>query len=264
MKKDRRTVLKMAGIAALGVGAAKLSFLPDAHAAEASDAKAAVPTVKNFEHPLQAKQWSFVIFADKMTEEIRANMQHACHSIHNVPDIPTKQNIKWIWSDNFEHTFPHQQQHHLPEAAEENEYLLLCNHCEEPPCVRVCPTEATFKDPRNGIVKMDWHRCIGCRYCMAGCPYGARSFNFQNPQPFIKHVNHTFPMRTRGVVEKCTFCSERLAQGLAPACVEASEGTMIFGDLKDPESDVRKALKEHYTIRRKPDAGTQPCVYYVI
>ncbi|WP_027185141.1 sulfate reduction electron transfer complex DsrMKJOP subunit DsrO [Desulfovibrio inopinatus] len=263
MKKDRRTVLKMAGVAALGVGAAKLSFLADG-TAQASEAKSTVPTVENFQHPLKAEQWSFVVFANKMTPEIREKMAHACHSIHNVPNIPTKQNIKWLWSAPFEQAFPNQHNHHLAEGVEENDYLLLCNHCEQPPCVRVCPTQATFKDPRNGIVKMDWHRCIGCRYCMAGCPYGARSFNFQNPRPFIEKINPTFPTRTRGVVEKCTFCSERLAQGLAPACVEASEGTMIFGDLKDPKSEVREALKEHFTIRRKPDAGTQPCVYYVI
>jgi len=111
---------------------------------------------------------------------------------------------------------------------------------------------------------MDPHRCIGCRYCMAGCPFGARSFNFRDPQPYVKDVNPEFPMRTRGVVEKCTFCTERLAQGKLPACVEASEGAMIFGDLNDPDSPVRQALSKNFTIRRKPTLGTQPGVYYII
>ena len=122
---------------------------------------------------------------------------------------------------------------------------------------------ATFKR-EDGIVVMDPHRCIGCRFCMAGCPFGARSFNFRDPQPYVKDVNPEFPMRTRGVVEKCTFCTERLAQGKLPACVEASEGAMIFGDLNDPGSPVRQALSENFTIRRKPTLGTQPGVYYII
>ena len=140
---------------------------------------------------------------------------------------------------------------------------VQCQHCDDPECVRVCPTKATFKR-EDGIVVMDPHRCIGCRYCMAGCPFGARSFNFRDPQPYVKDVNPEFPMRTRGVVEKCTFCTERLAQGKLPACVEASEGAMIFGDLNDPDSPVRQALSKNFTIRRKPTLGTQPGVYYII
>ena len=80
---------------------------------------------------------------------------------------------------------------------------------------------------------MDFHRCIGCRYCMAGCPYGSRSFNWKDPRPFIKKINLEFPTRTKGVVEKCNFCEERLVQGLLPACVEAcKEKALVFGDLK--------------------------------
>ena len=138
-----------------------------------------------------------------------------------------------------------------------------CMQCENPACVSVCPVQATYRG-EDGIVVMDPHRCIGCRFCMAGCPFGARSFNFRDPQPFVKDVNQEFPMRTRGVVEKCTFCTERLAQGKLPACVEASEGAMIFGDLNDPGSPVRQALSENFTIRRKPTLGTQPGVYYLI
>lgn len=99
---------------------------------------------------------------------------------------------------------------------------------------------------------------------MAACPYGARSFNFRDPRPYVEKVNPNYPVRMRGVVEKCTFCPERLAVGKMPACVEASEGGMIFGDLNDPNSPVRKALAENFTIRRKPTLGTEPGVYYII
>jgi molybdopterin-containing oxidoreductase family iron-sulfur binding subunit len=140
---------------------------------------------------------------------------------------------------------------------------MLCNHCENPACVRVCPTQATFRNS-EGIVVMDYHRCIGCRFCMAGCPFGARSFNFEDPRPYIAETNPRFPTRMRGVVEKCTFCSERLAAGELPLCVEASDGAITFGDLTDPESDVRKVLAENFTIRRKPTLGTEPSVYYIM
>jgi molybdopterin-containing oxidoreductase family iron-sulfur binding subunit len=101
---------------------------------------------------------------------------------------------------------------------------------------------------------------------MAGCPYGSRSFNWGEPREYldVTKLNAEYPTRMRGVVEKCNFCVERLAIGKLPACVEASEGALIFGDLNDPDSDVRKVLRERFTIRRKPTAGTEPSVYYII
>jgi molybdopterin-containing oxidoreductase family iron-sulfur binding subunit len=142
--------------------------------------------------------------------------------------------------------------------------LVFCNHCDNPPCVRVCPTKATWKR-EDGIVMMDWHRCIGCRYCVAGCPYGSRSFNWVEPRPHIKSLNPEFPTRTKGVVEKCTFCEERLAKGQGPACVSACrEKAMVFGNLNDPASEVRELLRVRYSIRRKPQLGTQPEVYYLV
>jgi molybdopterin-containing oxidoreductase family iron-sulfur binding subunit len=99
---------------------------------------------------------------------------------------------------------------------------------------------------------------------MVACPFGARSFNWKDPRPFIREINPDFPTRTKGVVEKCNFCEERLARGLLPACVEASDGALIFGDLEDPESEVRRILGSHYTIRRKNELGTKPCVFYII
>jgi len=153
----------------------------------------------------------------------------------------------------------------MDEGLEARQFATLCNHCTNAPCVRVCPTQATYKRP-DGIVAMDYHRCIGCRYCMAGCPFGARSFNFMEPRKHLdlSKLNKEFPTRMRGVVEKCNFCVERLALGKQPACVEVSNGAVVFGDLSDPNSEVRKLLREHYTIRRKPSLGTEPSVYYII
>ena len=112
---------------------------------------------------------------------------------------------------------------------------------------------------------MDYHRCIGCRYCMAACPYGSRSFNWVDPRPYIETVNPQYPTRTKGVVEKCNFCAERLADGQLPACVEACpEKALIFGDLHDENSPVRQALRSRYAVQRKPELGTGPSVFYLV
>jgi molybdopterin-containing oxidoreductase family iron-sulfur binding subunit len=100
---------------------------------------------------------------------------------------------------------------------------------------------------------------------MAACPYGSRSFNWRDPRLFIDELDTDFPTRTKGVVEKCNFCQERLAQGLIPACVEAcKEKALVFGNLKDPDSEVREILRSRYAIQRKPGLGTSPKVYYIV
>jgi molybdopterin-containing oxidoreductase family iron-sulfur binding subunit len=146
--------------------------------------------------------------------------------------------------------------------------LVLCNYCTNPPCVKVCPTEATWKRPQDGIVMMDMHRCIGCRYCIAACPYGARSFNWRDPRPFLDSAYFSsYPTRTKGVVEKCNFCDERLRQGLEPACVEAAnkvvQGALTFGCVSDPNSAVSRLLREKVTICRRVSLGTGPNVFYI-
>ncbi len=197
----------------------------------------------------------------------------ACHYTHNVPDFRNKKDeIKWIWETPFENAFPEKSHNYKNEELEGQKFPVLCNHCDNPPCVRACPTQATFKSA-NGIVAMDYHRCIGCRFCMAACPFGARSFNWRDPRgkdpngrPFIAKINPKFPTRTRGVVEKCNLCVERVSIGKLPACVEAagSSKAIIFGDLNDPHSEIRKVLKETFTIQRKPSAGTSPSVFYIV
>ena len=114
---------------------------------------------------------------------------------------------------------------------------MMCQHCEHPPCVDVCPTGASMKRA-DGIVLVDRHICIGCRYCMMACPYKARSFVHQP----LAEQNPEVP-RGLGCVEGCTFCVQRVDKGLKPACTEACpEGAMTFGDLNDPESAIAKKL----------------------
>ncbi len=259
MSMDRRDFLKLTGISTL-LGFGGISVLDSLFkgGAEASQ-------VLQGPNALMAKRWAMVVDMSRFkTPDDYKRVTDVCHTIHNVPDIKNlKQEIKWIWTEGYKHAFPGQSDKYLAESIKHQPFMVLCNHCAKPPCVRVCPTKATFKR-QDGIVMMDYHRCIGCRFCMAACPFGARSFNWKDPRPYIKKINSAFPTRTKGVVEKCNFCAERIAMGLKPACVEASNGALAFGDLGDPSSDVRQILSSRYAIRRKPDLGTGPSVYYVI
>ena len=272
MKKSRRSFLKVAGIAALGLGAAPaINFA-------ASDASHPVKSPN--EEAATAHRWGMVIDTNKLNDDVVDAIVEACHKSHNVPDfnlevdeekypntrpVNHKQEIKWIWPEKFHYAFPDKEDEHefLAEKIHETPYLVTCNHCKNAPCVQACPTQATFKR-KDGIVIMDFHRCIGCRFCMAACPFGARSFNFRDPRPFIEETDPDFPTRSKGVVEKCNLCAERLAKGERPHCEEASEGAIVVGDLEDPESEVRHLLAEHYTIRRKQALGTEPSVYYIM
>ena len=122
----------------------------------------------------------------------------------------------------------------------------LCNHCANPPCVQVCPVGATFVT-EDGVVLVDEDYCIGCRYCIHGCPYGAR---FMNP------VTHT--------ADKCTFCYHRLVKGLLPACVEACPAkARIFGDHDDPNSEISILIKKERGQVLNPEFGNEPKVYYL-
>jgi Fe-S-cluster-containing dehydrogenase component len=221
---------------------------------------------KEFPEPLVGKRWAMVVDLDACRrEEGCRDCILACHKVHNVPHFDNpKDEVKWIWKEPYGEAFPDQKHRYMAHDLEHQLALVFCNHCDNPPCTRVCPTQATWRRD-DGIVMMDWHRCIGCRYCVAACPYGSRSFNWRDPRPFIKEIDPEFPTRTRGVVEKCTFCEERLAKGQPPACVEACESKcLVFGDLEDPDSQVRRVLRTRYAIRRKAGLGTQPQVYYLV
>jgi Fe-S-cluster-containing hydrogenase components 1 len=255
---NRRDFLKVGALTAAGIGGA-IVF------GDIGDSGVQAGVIKDNSEALQAKHWAMVIDVDKFktTEDIKRVAQ-ACHQYHNVPDIPDPDHeVKWIWPEDFEHTFTELENPYLNDKIKETHFPVLCNHCENPACVRACPTQATFKRD-DGIVAMDYHRCIGCRFCMAACPFGARSFNFIDPRSYIKNINQEIPTRTKGVVEKCTFCVERLEKGQSPLCAEASNGGIVFGDLNDPNSDVRKLLTGNFAIRRKVELGTGPSIYYVI
>lgn len=252
---NRRDFIKL--MASLGIGSALVL--------EGIDKIGAAAEVAPDSKALPAKHWGMVIDVSKFNSpQDFQKVAQACHQYHNVPDIDDpRHEVKWIWQEDFEHTFAELESEYLSEKVKQLQFPVLCNHCENPACVRVCPTKATFKR-EDGIVAMDYHRCIGCRYCMAACPYGARSFNFFDPRPYIEQINSDVPTRTKGVVEKCTFCVERLAKGQQPVCVEASGGAIVFGDLDDPNSSVRQVLKDNFSIRRKVELGTGPSVYYII
>ena len=263
MDSCRRRVLQLLGLSSLALTATPVL---NAFAAGSEHAEEPKPILKPNKKALTAKQWAMVI--DTREFESAEDLEHiieACDKIHNIPKLDNKDHeIKWIWEEHYHNAFPNKAQRFMDERNEHLPFLVLCNHCENPPCCRACPTQATFKRESDGIVLMDFHRCIGCRFCMAACPYGSRSFNFRDPRPFIEEINKDFPTRMKGVVEKCNFCAERLAVGEMPACVEASHGAIAFGDLLDPHSDVRELLKENYTIRRKQSLGTEPVVYYIV
>ena len=154
-----------------------------------------------------------------------------------------------------------------------------CLHCEKAPCVEVCPVQATYAR-EDGIVMMDYDRCIGCRYCEVACPYQARSFNwrtFDGVNPVVPEWGQPeIERRPRGVVEKCSFCYQRIDRGLAlgltpgvdadatPACVVICPvGARVFGDLNDPQSIVSQWLGNNSSYRLREELGTGPRVYYL-
>jgi Fe-S-cluster-containing dehydrogenase component len=157
-------------------------------------------------------------------------------------------------------------QHEVP--AEGHFYLgTQCFQCANPPCTSVCPVGATWQEP-DGIVVIDYDWCIGCRYCMAACPYWARRFNWSAPEVPPAEVNpnqHYLGNRARkkGVVEKCTFCIHRSRQGRLPACAEACPtGARVFGNLLDPDSEIRWVLEHKQVFRLKEDLKTEPRFWY--
>jgi dimethyl sulfoxide reductase iron-sulfur subunit len=145
---------------------------------------------------------------------------------------------------------------------------VQCMHCENPPCVKSCPVGATYKRA-DGIVMQDYDKCIGCRTCMAACPYHAKVFNWGEPEHGIElagdHLgNAAVSVRPRHVVEKCTFCVERVDRGEQPACVAACPGlTRTFGDLNDPNSEVSILIRERRGFQLRPEFGTNPNIYYL-
>lgn len=198
---------------------------------------------------------------------------YACMKENNLSREPQLQYIRvlkmkkegrGIDLDSSVHDYPQE------EAGDPNYYYMpvQCQQCEKPPCVKVCPVKATWQE-KDGIVVVDYNWCIGCRYCEAACPYHARRFNFAKPQIPKEELNPDMGYlsnrpRYMGVMEKCTFCLHRTRKGRYPACLEVCPtGARKFGNLNDPDSEVRRIIEKERVYVLKEDLGTVPKFYYV-
>jgi Fe-S-cluster-containing dehydrogenase component len=194
----------------------------------------------------------------------------ACVAENNQSRDPEIQYIRVVKMPNG--TFDLEQGDHTYEAEEVPEegfyYLpVQCQQCAEPPCVKVCPVQATWQDS-DGIVVIDYDWCIGCRYCQAACAYGARRFNFSTPSIPSDEINPDMAYlgnrpRPRGVVEKCHMCLQRTRAGRYPACLEACPtGARKFGNVLDPDSEISYILRNKRVFVLKEEVGTLPRFYY--
>jgi tetrathionate reductase subunit B len=243
---DRRDFIKVAGGTILaGTSCAyAFRFLTDTFGVKAG-----------VDIPASALKWGMVIDLTKCREGCTACMA-ACRSENNVALHGDKKwDNHWIRKVRVKPTDG--------EAAAEKEVILLCNHCDKPPCAQVCPVQATYKRD-DGIVIVDHHRCIGCRYCMIACPYNARQFNFADNEAW---PNKEHPRRSHGVAEACTLCAHRLDIGKIPACVEACSNiganALLVGDMNDPDSEVSRLIATSAVKRLREDLGTEPKVHYI-
>lgn len=269
---SRRDVLR--GLGGLGLGVAAAGLLN--RVAAWWPFRQEATTAGHHEYPYE-HQWTMVI---DLNECIGCDYcVHACQNINDVAD-DMQWNVRVVDQTETGDIF------HLTRN---------CLMCQEAPCVTVCPVEATYHREKDGLVVMDYDKCIGCRYCQVACPYDARSFNFRerantpndNSQiQFFRLEGEVTPVgqwgtteverRTRGVVEKCTFCVHRIDMAyergmtpgvdlsVTPACVAACPvDARFFGDLKDPNSNVSRILTNSPTVRLREELGTESNVYYI-
>jgi len=159
---------------------------------------------------------------------------------------------------DYNHPVPQPDKFYMP---------VQCQHCDDPPCVDVCPVEATWKE-KDGVVVVDYDWCIGCRYCEAACPYHARRFNWHKPEVPAADINPnqgllSNRLRPQGVMEKCHLCLHRTRRGQFPACLEACPtGARVFGNLLDPKSEIRWVLDNKRVFVLKEELGTKPSFFY--
>jgi Fe-S-cluster-containing dehydrogenase component len=221
-------------------------------------------------------RWGMVIDLDRCTG--CAACASACALENNVPAVSREEaergrSMNWL-------TMVHEVEGEFPDVHVRT-YPRLCQHCEKPPCTYVCPVHATYVST-NGIVAQIYPQCIGCRYCMAACPYTVKTFNWFEQtwsDDLRRVVNPDVSLRPKGVVEKCTFCSHRLQRAeeaararderlkesdYQPACVEACPAhAMFFGDFDDPDSTVSQAVVSRRAEYLLKELGTEPKVVYL-
>ena len=156
----------------------------------------------------------------------------------------------------------------FPDGLSLSFYTISCQHCENPACVKVCPVGATFKDKETGVVRQEYDRCIGCRMCMAACPYtGVRSYNWEKPKYFLSFAtgSASAPAHQKHTVEKCTMCWHKIAKGERPACADVCRVlARYWGDFDDPDSEVSQLIAKRQWKRLLPEKGTRPSVYYLV
>ena len=221
-------------------------------------------------------QWAMVIDLDRCTGCEACVV--ACRVENNIPTVGPEEaakgrSINWIRIERyFEGEYPDVKVKFMP---------VLCQHCEEAPCEPVCPVYATYHTD-EGLSAQVYNRCVGTRYCANNCPYTVRFFNFFDPvwdAPLEKALNPEVSVRTRGVMEKCTFCIQRIRKGedkakdegrevrdgdVVPACVQTcTTRAMYFGNIADPESEVSKLSKSNRATRLLEELGTKPRVIYL-
>lgn len=195
---------------------------------------------------------------------------HACVNENNQSRSPEIQYISVLRMPKGTMDMEQGTRHYNPSTVPEEDFYYLpvqCQQCENPPCVKVCPVEATWQE-KDGITVIDYNWCIGCRYCEAACPYWARRFNFAEPDIPQDRLNLNMGYlsnrpRSKGVVEKCHFCLHRTRQGQLPACLEACPtGARIFGNVLDPHSEISYVLQNKRVFVLKEEAGTLPRFFY--
>ena len=195
---------------------------------------------------------------------------HACVAENNQSRAPEIQYIRVLEMEKGSIDLETSDHHYAPESVPNPDKYYMpvqCHQCSDPPCVKVCPVEATWQEP-DGITVIDYDWCIGCRYCEAACPYWARRFNFTEPtlpdgslNPAVGYLSNR--PRQKGVMEKCTYCLHRTRVGRMPACLEVCPtGSRKFGNVKDPRSEVAYILQHKRVFVLKEDVGTIPRFFY--